>query len=85
MSELKELDLTWTLFTTVEKYPELLEIFQEVGLKGASNPITRKTVGKKVTLIEGTKLNHIPLKDFVERLEKEGYVIVARESYKDVL
>jgi len=83
--ENRNLDFTMTLYQITEKYPELIAIFQEVGLKGAGNPITRKTLGKKVTVVEGIKLNHVALNDVVERVTKEGFVVDNLESLREIL
>lgn len=81
----KNLDFTMTLYEITEKHPELIALFQEVGLKGAGNPVTRKTLGRKVTVVEGIKLNHLALNDVLERVEKEGFVVDNLESLRDIL
>jgi len=81
----KNLDFTMTLYEITEKYPELIKLFQEMGLKGASNPVTRKTLGKRVTVVQGIKLNHLSLNEMVEGVEKEGFVVDNLESLRDIL
>lgn len=81
----KNLDFTMTLYEITEKYPELIKLFQEIGLKGAGNPVTRKTLGKRVTVVEGIKLNHLSLNEVVERVAKEGFMVDNLESLRDIL
>lgn len=71
----KIIDLDRTLFELTEAFPELIAIFQDVGLSGVSNPVMRKTAGRTVKISEGIKRHKLSLADVTARLEQEGFVV----------
>lgn len=75
MSEAKEIDLNRTLYDLTEEYPELIPIFQEIGLSGAANPIMRKTAGRTVKILEGIQRHKLSLEEVVKKLEEAGYTV----------
>lgn len=86
----KVLDLNRTLYDLTEEYPELIEVFAELGLAGAGNALLRKTLGRKVTIIEGIERNGLSLTEVKKRLESMGFAIQderrqRRETLKEII
>lgn len=75
MIERKEIDLNRTLYDLTEEYPELISIFQEVGLSGVSNPLMRKTAGRTVKILEGIQRHKLSLEEVIHKLEQAGYIV----------
>ena len=48
----------------------------ELGFKPLANPIMRNTVGRKVSLKQGSKLEGTPMDKIVMTLEANGYEVV---------
>lgn len=60
----------------VDKHPEVLEILVELGFKPLANPLMRNTVGRKVSLKQGSKLAGTPMDKIVRTLEANGYEVI---------
>ena len=50
------IDVSIPVAEVVDKHPEVLEILVELGFKPLANPLMRNTVGRKVSLKQGSKL-----------------------------
>jgi hypothetical protein len=70
---MKKIDLKKSVYELTEEYPELIKILKEMGFLGVINPIVRKTLGKKTTLIEGAKKQGKNIGDVIKRLKEEGF------------
>ena len=57
----------------IRKY---LDLLVELGFKPLANPIMRNTVGRKVSLKQGSKLEGTPMEKIVRTLEANGYEVV---------
>ena len=55
------IDVSIPVAEVVDKHPEVLEILVELGFKPLANPLMRNTVGRKVSLKQGSKLEGTPL------------------------
>lgn len=75
MSELKEIDLNQTLYDLTEEHPELIMVFQEIGLSGVANPSMRTTAGRTVKVIEGIQRHKLTLEEVIKKLELAGYTV----------
>ncbi len=71
----KTIDLHRTLFELTEEYPELIDIFFEIGLEGVIHPEMRRTGGKIMPVIGGLKQHGVALEDAVRTLEKKGFSV----------
>lgn len=71
----KTIDLHRTLFELTEEYPELIDIFFEIGLEGVIHPEMRSTGGKIMPVIEGLKQHGVVLEDAVKTLENKGFSV----------
>ena len=60
----------------VAQHPEVLDLLVELGFKPLANPIMRNTVGRKVSLKQGSKLEGTPMEKIVRTLEANGYEVV---------
>lgn len=72
---MKEIDLKSTVYDLTETYPELIEIFKEIGFAGLANPLLRKTIGRKTTLLQGCKKQGKDVNEVIKKLEKEGFKV----------
>ncbi|CXF36653.1 hemerythrin HHE cation binding domain subfamily [Streptococcus pneumoniae] len=52
------------------------EILVELGFKPLANPLMRNTVGRKVSLKQGSKLAGTPMDKIVRTLEANGYEVI---------
>jgi hypothetical protein len=77
---MKELDATSTIFELTSQYPELIEILAEIGFLGVKNPMIRKTLGKKTSLIEGCRKQGKDLHEVKARLREQGFVVRTKKS-----
>lgn len=71
----KTINLHRTLFDLTEEYPELIDIFFELGLEGVIHPEMRRTGGKIMPVIEGLKRHGVSLEDAVKTLEDKGFKV----------
>lgn len=69
----KTIDLHRTLFELTEEYPELIDVFFEIGLEGVIHPEMRRTGGKIMPVIKGINQHGVPLEDAVKKLEEKGF------------
>ena len=53
-----------------------LGILVELGFKPLANPLMRNTVGRKVSLKQGSKLEGTPMDKIVRTLEANGYEVI---------
>ena len=73
---MKEIDLKKSVYELTEQYPELIGILKEMGFLGVLNPLVRKTLGKKMTVPEGSRKQQKDLEEVIKKLEDEGFRIV---------
>ena len=55
---------------------KFLDILVELGFKPLANPLMRNTVGRKVSLKQGSKLEGTPMDKIVRTLEANGYEVI---------
>ncbi len=72
---MKEIDLSKTVYQLTEQYPELAGILKEIGFLGAANPLVRKTLGKKMNLMQGSRKQGISLELVIRKLEQKGFKV----------
>ena len=70
------IDVSIPVAEVIDKHPEVLEILVELGFKPLANPIRRNTVGRKVSLKQGSTLEGTPMEKIVLTLEANGYEVV---------
>ena len=70
------IDVSIPVAEVVDKHPEVLEILVELGFKPLANPLMRNTVGRKVSLKQGSKLEGTPMDKIVRTLEANGYEVI---------
>lgn len=70
---MKQIDPKQTIFEITSQHSELIEILAELGFLGVKNPILRKTLGKKTSLIEGCKRQGKSIEEIREKLKEMGY------------
>jgi hypothetical protein len=72
---MKEIDLKKSVYELTEEYPELISVLKEMGFLGVANPLVRRTLGKKMTIPEGSKKQQKDLEAVIKKLEDEGFKI----------
>lgn len=77
---MNDIDLTLPVAQVVENHPELLDILVELGFKPLANPIMRQTVGRRVSIKQGAKLNGVDLGVIQQTLEYNGYKVLGGEE-----
>jgi len=70
------IDVSIPVAEVVDKHPEVLDILVELGFKPLANPLMRNTVGRKVSLKQGSKLEGTPMDKIVRTLEANGYEVI---------
>ena len=72
---MKEIDLNKSVYELTEQYPELIEIFKDLGFLGVRNPITRNTLGRVTTIPQGCKKMGRELNEVIKVLTEKGFGI----------
>ncbi len=70
------IDVSIPVAQVIDQHPEVLDLLVELGFKPLANPIMRNTVGRKVSLKQGSKLEVTPMEKIVRTLEANGYEVV---------
>jgi hypothetical protein len=73
---MKKIDLNKSIYELTEEFPELIEILKDMGFIGVINPIIRKTIGRKTTLLEGIKKQGKDLEEVFKKLKDKGFEIL---------
>lgn len=71
----KELNLQRSVYDLTEAYPELIPILADLGFKGVAKPLTRRAIGKRMTIPEGCKVKRVRLEDVIRRLTEAGFTV----------
>ena len=69
------IDVSIPVAQVIDQHPEVLDLLVELGFKPLANPIMRNTVGRKVSLKQGSKLEGT-MEKIVRTLEANGYEVV---------
>jgi len=70
---MKKIDLSKTVFELTEEHPELVDILKDLGFLGIGNPVVRNTLGRKMTIPQGCKLQGKELAVVLKHLEEKGF------------
>ena len=70
---MKQIDPHLTIFEITSQHSELIEILAELGFLGVKNPILRKTLGKKTSLLEGCKRQGKSIEEVRKKLQERGF------------
>ena len=73
------IDVSIPVAEVIDKHPEVLEILVELGFEPLANPIMRNTVGRKVSLKQGSKLEGTPMEKSVLTVAAHGYDVGGRD------
>jgi hypothetical protein len=74
---MKEIDLNKSVHALTKTYPELIDILKNLGFMGISNPLVRKTLGRKMTIPKGCENQKKDLAEVIKALEEEGFAVKA--------
>ena len=74
------IDVSIPVAQVIDQHPEVLDLLVELGFKPLANPIMRNTVGRKVSLKQGLKLEGTPMEKIVRTLEANGYEVVGLDQ-----
>ncbi len=72
---MKEIDLRLSVYRLTEQHPQLIPVLKEMGFLGVANPLVRKTVGKKTTIIEGANKQGKDLGKVISKLKEKGFAV----------
>ncbi len=72
---MKELDLQKSLYELTEAYPELIQVFKDMGFAGVANPVLRNTLGRATTLPQGCQKLGKDLEEAVKKLQEHGFTV----------
>ena len=75
---MKKIDPNKSIYELTEEFPGLIEILKDMGFIGVINPIIRKTIGRKTTLLEGIKKQGKDLEEVFKKLKDKGFEILDR-------
>ena len=75
-----KIDVSIPVAQVIDQHPEVLDLLVELGFKPLANPIMRNTVGRKVSLKQGSKLECTPMEKIVRTLEANGYEVVGLDQ-----
>ena len=70
---MKKIDLNKSIYELTEEFPELIEILKDMGFIGVINPLVRKTIGRKTTLLEGIKKQGKDLEEVFKKLKDKDF------------
>ena len=82
---MKEIDLRKSVYQLTEEHPELIDILKELGFAGIAFPAVRKTLGRKITLPEGSRKQNKDLDQVIRHLEGYGFTVTGKEEAEDRL
>ena len=74
------IDVSIPVAQVIDQHPEVLDLLVELGFKPLANPIMRNTVGRKVSLKQGSNLEGAPMEKIVQTLEANGYEVVGLDQ-----
>ncbi|MDD3777481.1 MAG: DUF1858 domain-containing protein [Actinomycetota bacterium] len=70
---MKKIYLNKSVYELTEEFPELIDILKEMGFLGVSNPVVRNTLGRKMTIPEGSKKQGKSLEEVLQALRGKGF------------
>lgn len=70
---MKKIYLNKSVYELTEEFPELIDILKEMGFLGVSNPVVRNTLGRKMTIPEGSKKQGKSLEEVLQALREKGF------------
>ena len=73
---MKKIDPNKSIYELTEEFPELIEILKDMGFIGVINPIIRKTMGRKTTLLEGIKKQGKDSEEVFNKLRDKDFEIL---------
>lgn len=65
-----------TVYELVQEYPEVADILAEAGLKDVKNPTILETVGKQLTIPQGTKQRGFSTEGVIKALKDCGFEVL---------
>ena len=72
----KQISLNFTLYETIEKFPELKETLYNLGYLGVKNVLMLQTHGRVMSLINGVEKLGIDKNRLIAELKKQGFEII---------
>lgn len=72
----KVIDLKKTVFELVQEHPEVADVLASVGLTDIKDPKILETVGKQLTIPQGTRKRGVALDVVANALKAKGFEVV---------
>ena len=73
------IDINKPIAEIIDKHPELLETFIDLGFKPIANRAMRESVGRIINLKNGASIIGLPLDKLIQTLKWNGYEIIGEE------
>lgn len=73
--QLKEIDLTQSVYTLCTQYPALIAILEEMGFRDITKPGMMATAGRFMTIPKGAALKKLDLDTIKQQLQKHGFSV----------
>ncbi len=73
---MKKINPNTSIYELTKEFPELIEILKDMGFIGVINPIIRKTMGRKTTLLEGIKKQGKDSEEVFNKLRDKDFEIL---------
>jgi len=71
-----QIDLRKTVYELCSENPEIMDIMNELGFKGITNPAMLRTVGRYMTIPKGAAMKGIDLEKIKETFRQRGYDVI---------
>ena len=72
---MKIINMNDTMYQIIQHYPELQSIFYDLGFTDMTKPGMLQTVGRFMTLKQGSQLKKIPRDTIINVLETKGFTL----------
>ena len=73
--DMKEIDLSKSVYSLCKQYPELAEILAGIGFKDITNPGMLASVGRIMTIPKGAALKNLDINTIKTQLSEHGFTV----------
>jgi multimeric flavodoxin WrbA len=81
---MKSIDINKSIYELTEEYPELIDVLREIGFKDITNPFSRKTAGKVMTLTKGCRMKDMDIDEVLKKLRNlDGIIKASKLNFLD--
>jgi len=77
---MKRMDLTQSVYTLSQQYPELVEILRQLGFTDIAKPGMLATAGRFMTIPRGAAMKQIDMQTVRAALTAQGFEVTGEEG-----